>query len=220
MTKQGLPDALNAQRVIVNTPKGKCFTIGFLWSSPDHHEGRRYVEKIATLGTPLHSGVREKTIPEWLIESDAFVPKTAYGSNCSVNVREITDEVVQIMGRELLKMPNDPATVFHTHQVRGPSGEKNNDSCFSARSPHYLMYIVAISNDANRARISWEWAKHFREALQSSDPQNVLPTNFICSTSPAEASLEMIYQEHRDKMVETKERYDPRNVFKHALPRF
>jgi hypothetical protein len=30
----------------------------------------------------------------------------------------------------------------------------------------------------------------------------------------------MIYQEYRDKLVEIKERYDPKNAFKYALPNF
>ena len=124
------------------------------------------------------------------------------------------------MAQEIPKMPDDPATIFSTHQLRRPSAKTNDESVFGARTPHYLFDLVSISSDAGRARISWDWAKNFRDALQSSDPQNVLPTTYICLTHPAEASLEMIYQENRDKLVEIKKRYDPDNVFRHALPQF
>ena len=124
------------------------------------------------------------------------------------------------MAQEIPKMPDDPATVFSTHQLRGLSAKTNDESVFGARTPHYLLDLVATSSDAGRARISWEWAENFRNALQSSDPENVLPTTYICLTHPAEASLEIIYQENRDKLVEIKKRYDPDNVFRHALPEF
>jgi hypothetical protein len=220
MAAQGLPGALNAQHVVANTPMGKCFTVSFLWSSSDCDEGRKSVDKISTLGMLLYSEVKETTIQEWLKESEAFVPMSAYGCNCSVNVREMTDEVVKIIAREILKMPDDPSTVFSTHQLRGPPAKTNGESFFGARAPHYLFDLVATSSDAGRARISWDWAKNFRDALQSFDPQNILPTTYICLTHPAEADLHIIYQENGDKLVETKRRYDPNNVFKHVLPKF
>ena len=220
LEKQGLPDALNTQHVVANTPMGKCYIISFLWGSPDCDAGHRYVDMISALGTLLYNGVKETMIPEWLKESEAFVPKSAHGCNYSVNVREMTDEVVQIIGREVLKMPDDPAAVFSTHQLRGPSAKQNDESVFATRTPHYLFDLVAISSDPRRARVSWDWAEHFRDALRSSDSLNVLPTTYIPLTPPVEASLEMIYQENRDKLVEIKRKYDPNNVFKHALLEF
>jgi len=64
------------------------------------------------------------------------------------------------------------------------------------------------------------WAKHYGNSLASSDPQNVLSATYITLTPPAEASLKVIYQENRDKLVEIEKKYDPNIVFTHALPKF
>ena len=116
--KQGLPDALNVQHVVANTPMGKCFTVSLLWSSSDCDEGRQHVDEISTLGTPRYSGVKETTIPEWLKESEAFVPKSAYGCNCSVNVREMTNEVVRIVSKSLGIIPTETCETcaYYTQQ--------------------------------------------------------------------------------------------------------
>lgn len=153
-------------------------------------------------------------------EGEAFVPKSAYGCNLSVNVRELTNEVNQVIGEQILKMPNDPATLLTIQELRGPSTSPRDDSVFGTRTPHYIVEFIATSSDAIRAPEAWKWANDFREALKGTDLQNVLPSTYISLTPPAEASLEMIYQEYRDKVVEMKERYDPKNVFKHALPNF
>jgi hypothetical protein len=87
-------------------------------------------------------------------------------------------------------------------------------------TPHYIIEFISTSSEASRAPEAWEWATGFREALKGADPQNVLPTTYILLTPPAEATLEMIYQEYRDRLVEVKERYDPKNAFKHVLPNF
>ena len=199
---------------------GRAFIVGFVWSSSDFEEGRQWLEKISSLGNVLFSNVKETTIPEWMKEGEAFVPKSAYGCNLSVNVRELTEEVNQVIAEQVLKMPNDPATLFKIQDLRGPSASPRDDSVFGTRTPHYIIEFISTSSEASLAPEAWEWAIGFREALKGTDAQNVLPTAYISLTPPAEATLEMVYQEYRDKLVEIKERYDPKNIFKHALPNF
>lgn len=218
MAKEGLPDALNVQHVVANTPMGRCFTASVTWSSWDFDKGRQYVERLSSFGTVLNNGVKEMSILEWLKESETLVPKSAYGRSISVYVIELTDEVVKITGQEVSKMPNDRSTLFSTHELRGPSAKANEESVFSARTPHFLIELIATSSDAERADRALEWASSSQDALRRTDLNNVLPMTYISLTPPEESKLETIYQEYRDKLVKIKKRYDPDNVFRHALP--
>jgi hypothetical protein len=178
------------------------------------------LDKISLLGNVLFSRVKKTTTPEWMKGGEPFVPKFAYGCNLSVNVRELTEDVNQVIAEQALKMPNDPATLLTILELRGPSASPRKDPVFGTRTPHYIVEFIVTSSDASRSPGAWEWANGFREALKRTNPRNILLTTYISLTPPAEASLEMIYQEYRDKLVEIKERYDPKFMFKHALPNF
>ena len=184
MTKRGLPAALGLQPSIVNTPMGKCYAVGFMWSSDDLDQGRKYLDEISSLGHVVHGGVGVTTIPEWLKANEAFIPKSAYGGVCTINLRELTDEVNDVVGREVAKMPDDPATLTSIHQLRGASSDVNNDSVYGARTPHYLFEFCATSSDPERAKAAWDWAVGFRDALRNTDPNNILTSTYICLTPP------------------------------------
>jgi hypothetical protein len=57
---------------------------------------------MSSLGNVRFSGAKETTIPAWMKEGEAFVPKSAYGCNLSVNVRELMGEVNQVIVEQVL----------------------------------------------------------------------------------------------------------------------
>jgi hypothetical protein len=222
LANKGLPAALGIQRNVLNTPMGKCFAIGFMWSSPDLDEGRKNLDQIASLGPVLFNGVKETTIPEWMQTIAKFAPKEAYGRNCTISLRHLTQEVNTIIGRETARMPEDPSTLFSIHQLRGPSEAVNPNSVFGARIAHYCVEFIATASALERTQAVWDWAVGFRDAIRKeTDGGNILNSTYISLTPPAEASSRAIYgDDNWEKMVEIKMEYDPKNVFRHALPQF
>lgn len=191
-----------------------------MWSSPDLDAGRRYLEKVCSFGTVVHSGVDVMTIPEWQEATAAFVAESAYGGDCTVNVRELTDEISEVIGQQVEKMPDDPATLFSIHQLRTSAAGENEDSIFSNRVPHHCIEIIATSSDKGRAEEAWDWALGFRKALLSTSAENVVESTYIALTPPQHSSGPVMYGGNWKELVEIKERYDPKNVFRHALPNF
>lgn len=220
LAKEGLPAGLGIQQNVLNTPMGKCFAVGFMWSSPNLDAGRKILDQIASFGTVLFNGVKETTIPEWMETIATFVPKVAYGRNCTISLRKLTDEVNTIIGREIAGMPEDRATLLSIHQMRGPSEGAQPNSVFGAREAHYCVEFIATVTEAARTEEVWDWAVGFRDALRKTDGQNILTSTYISLTPPAEVSSAAIYGENWEKMVEIKREFDPKNVFKYALPKF
>jgi Berberine and berberine like len=220
LAKKGLPAGLGIQQNIFNTLMGRCFAVGFLWSSPDLDTGRQYLDQIASFGQVVHNSVTETTIPVWMDDITKFAPKESYGSTCTINLRKLTEEVNIVIGQEIAKMPDDPSTLLVIHQLRGPSEAANADSVFGARAAHYCLEFVATSSDQERTKVAWDWAVGFRDAIRKTNAQNILTATYISLTPPTEASSPAIYGENWDKLVEIKKQYDPKNVFKHALPKF
>jgi hypothetical protein len=220
LAKGGLPAALGIQQNVLNTPMGKCFAIGFMWSSSDLDAGRKYLDQIASFGRVIHNGVKEMTIPEWMEAITTFAPKVAYGRNCTINLRKLTEEVNTVIGREIARMPDDRSTLLSIHQLRGPSEAANANSVFGARTAHYCLEFIATSSEQERAKAVWDWAVRFRDEIRKTDAQNILTSTYISLTPPTEASSPAIYGDNWEKLVEIKRQYDPKNVFKHALPKF
>lgn len=220
LVKQGLPAALGIQQNVLNTPMGKCFAVGFMWSSPNLDMGRKYLDQIASFGRVIHNGVKETTIPEWMETIATSAPKLAYGRVCTINLRKLTEEANIIIGREIARMPDDRSTLLSIHQLRGPSEAANANSVFGARTAHYCIEFIATSSEQERVKAVWDWAVRFRDAMRKTDGQNILTSTYISLTPPMEASSQAIYGENWEKLVEIKRQHDPKNVFKHALPKF
>jgi hypothetical protein len=222
LAKKGLPAALGLQRSVLNTPMGKCFTISFMWSSPDLDEGRKNLDQITSLGQVLFNDVKETTIPEWMQTIAQFLPKEVYGRDCTISLRNLTQEVNAIIGRKTASMPEDPATLFTVHQLRGPSEAVNPNSVFEARIAHYCLEFIATASEPERTQAVWDWAVGFRDAIRKeTDEANILTSTYISLTPPAEASSRAMYgDDNWEKMVKIKMEYDPKNVFRHALPQF
>jgi len=220
LATQGLHPALGIQRHVLNTPLGKCFAIGYLWSSPDLDTGRKYLDQICSFGQTLHMGVQEMTIPEWMDQTATFAPKLAYGRNCTISIRQLTEEVAEVISREVAKMPNDRSTLFLIHQLVGPSEIKDERSVFGARMAHYCLEFIATASRQERVKEVWEWAVTFRDAVRNTDERNILTSTYISMTPPTESCSIAIYGENWERLLEIKRQYDPMNIFKHALPQF
>ena len=217
---KGIPGALGIQQNVLNTPMGKCFAIGFMWSSSDLDEGRKNLDRIASFGHVLFNGVKETTIPEWMDNIATFAPQVAYGQNCTISLRKLTEEVNIIIGRETAAMPEDRSTLLSIHQLRGPSEAAQTNSVFGARTAHYCIEFIATASVPEKTQAVWDWAVRFRDAIGKTDGQNILTSTYISLTPPAEASSAAIYGDNWEKLVDIKKEYDPKNVFKHALPKF
>jgi hypothetical protein len=220
LAKKGFHPALGIQRNVLNTPIGKCFAIGYMWSSSDLDAGRKYLDQICSFGQTIHVGVQEMTIPEWMDQIATFAPKVAYGRNCTTSVRELTEEVNEVISREVAKMPNDRSTLLSIHQLAGPSEAADEKSVFGARTTHYCLEFIATASEQERVKEAWEWAVAFRDAVKKTDEKNILTSTYISLTPPMEASAPAIYGENWEKLMGIKRQYDPKNVFKHALPKF
>ncbi|KAI1338660.1 D-lactate dehydrogenase [Xylariaceae sp. FL0016] len=221
LIQEGLPGELGIQQAIVNSPLGKAFVITFVWSSDDLATGQIWLEKIKQLGDDIAvDSVKQTTTPDFMKSATEVPPKTAYGGNCTISVREITDEILTLMGEHLARMPDDPATLFAIHQLRGASAKPRPGSVFGAREPHYMFEFIATTSSPERAEESWSWATAFRDALLTTDRSNLLESTYISLTPPADAHNPAIFGSSWQRLVDIKRRYDPQNVFSHALLQF
>lgn len=224
LNTEGLPPQLTIQQICFNGPMGRAFAALFLWSGADIEEGKRWSEKIASLGPLLVNMVAPTTIPEWFVANGAIIPPKLAGSGFSHNVRHMSPLVAETLGRNIAIMPSDPGCMISIHQLRGPSaGPQDHASVFATREPHYMLELLGFitSGDPEGSR---QWALQTTKEIERVEPENLLPTTYISlfnsaiqAKSPTEA-LEKTYGSKAELLKDLKAKVDPEGVFALAVP--
>lgn len=223
LATKGLPLELTVQQMFFNALPGRVYGIGFMWSSDDMESGHIWCQRMAALGPVVMNTVKAIAIPEWLGATAGLVPSSVYGSSQTHNVRKMSNQVTDIIGRHLQRMPSDPATMFSIHELRGHSAHANNESVFGTREPHFMLEIIGCSTDPENREASLQWALHFWKDLHQVDRDNLLPGAYISldplGQEPGQVGLSRIYGSNDRELLALKQEFDSENVFDLAVPR-
>jgi hypothetical protein len=146
----GVPPQLTLNQVLVNTPHGRTFGVIFVWSSEDERTGRRWLKKVEALGTVIMNMVAMASIPDWIRGTARFTPTGFHGEGRTRNIRQMTDEVMDVIARSFEKMPADPVSPPGSHIRYGVVREKSApfpyDHNISSRSlRHSLIFSMGRS---------------------------------------------------------------------------
>lgn len=164
--------------------------------------------------------VAPTTVPEWLDAASAVSPTQCYGSMFSINVRELTPEVVDVISSHAENMPNDPPTIFGIHELRPcPATAGYPDSVFPLRMPHFMFEIFPAVETADRVEAARQWGQDLYDALRKTDSANLLPGTYLPFALWESVNAREIFLEGYDTLAELKREYDPANVFRYALAR-
>ncbi|KAE8350534.1 D-lactate dehydrogenase [Aspergillus coremiiformis] len=218
----GMPAALSVNQAVVNTPQGRSFLILLVWGSSDLEAGREWVDAISRLAPVVSTTVKETTPPDWLAEADRLVPKTTQGRAYTINVKGLTEEVVQVMASHLSRMPSEPQTMWNVHELRAcsPSAQPKSDSVFTSREGHFMFEILPLAERREDLGSVLAWGRAFHEALLMTDPGNILPATYLSLSAPDEVDMSRVFGEHYEFLRELKGRRDPEGVFRNALAWF
>jgi hypothetical protein len=219
MQEKGIPDELDVQQFIFNTPHGKMLAIGIVWSSDDHETGRLWIAKIKALGKELMDTITASTLLEYVDGMAEKLDDSGWGSAQTLNVRKWTKETSKILGSHLDKMPSSIGTAVSVHELRGPSAAPNPDSVFRVREPHFMLEFISLVAKEEDFKESEDWAARLKDALVHGDPDNVIPATYIAITRLGDESLPEIYGPEYQTLLDLKQKHDPQNVFSLAVPR-
>jgi hypothetical protein len=219
------PPQVVTQAIIVNHPQmGQTVLITFAWSSPNLSQGEKFLEKILAFAPVAMHNVKEMNVPAWLNLLDSFSPYGLFSSARGISFRQLSPNILKIIGSNLKKMPSDPATLFVVHQLGrySPSVTDANlreRSCFNpaSRQGHYMLELVASVIDQKQFLKTQKWIKDMYEELKASG--EAMDASYISLTHPEDISLEKVYGTEWENLVRLKERLDPQGVFANAVPR-
>jgi hypothetical protein len=219
LTSDGVPNALTLAPMVVNSPMGRLFSVLFVWSSADRQLGQTYLDRVAAASQVVFNGVMEQTIPEWHNQMAHIVPKAAYGNSTTLSIYEMTDEVTDVMLNFFEQLPSDPCAMFTLHQSRATSETSTKGSVFASRKAHFMLEFLGCASTPEAAEATWGWAQRFKQSLAKTAADNIAESTYISTVPPREVTMEKVYGMHWSTILRVKRQYDPRNIFKYALPR-
>jgi hypothetical protein len=82
-----------------------------------------------------------------------------------------------------------------------------------------MLEVIALAKDPPSEVAAAEWAQACTRDLHAADPDNILESSYVTLGSGDDPDYRKIYGDQYDRLVELKSKYDPKNVFKYAVPK-
>ncbi|KAI1115592.1 FAD-binding domain-containing protein [Nemania sp. NC0429] len=212
-----LPRALQLQPFGIELPGlGKVFAVGATWADADQEEGKKWFAKIAALGTCIMNNPEPKSVAAFTAFNETLVVYGSYGQSFTANLNRYTAKTAEVLAKYTGLIPGG-GIAFSIHSLRAPA--ENEKSVFGSRFDHLMLELVAITPVQELGAKGGEWARSFIRELKESDPDNVLDSVYVSLMSEDDLDYKLAYGPYYERLVALKNKYDPDNVFKHAVPR-
>lgn len=212
-----LPKALQLQPLFVEFPQvGKVFGLLATWADADHDEGRRWFDTVASLGNCIMNSPQPISLHQFTVNNEKLVVGSVHGRAFTTNVKQLTHKTAQVLAKYGSLLPGG-GTLISIHTLRSPIASK--ESVFGSRTDHHMIEIVTLSGDQTIATKAAGWGSALLKELKEVDPGNILEGSYISLLDDDDMDLKKVYGSHYDTLLDLKKKYDPDNVFKHAIPK-
>lgn len=217
-----LPDEMNSIVSMLRLPPGfgmgeePLLIVGFTWTSPDHEDGLRLIERLRADAPPDEEEVGPVQWPEWQSAMDELFPRGARGYWKNASFSRLDDEVV-----DALVGVAGEVTWFGTgidiHHMEGFFGRvPAGATAFPNRSSRYWLNVYGYWLDpAEDVRLT-AFARRAHAAMAPFAELGQYVNFLGAEQGPVtpEAARQAYGERTHRRLVELKDRYDPGNVLR------
>lgn len=184
--------------------------IPYVWLG-DPSEGEKLIQPLRDHGETIGDGSGMKPWTGWQSAFDGLVEHGARNYWKSHHLTNLSDGCITEIGKYALTMPSEETEIFIPHMEGAASRVEPEATAFPHRTTPFVLNLHTRWRDAADDQKAIKWAKDFHDATRPYS-QGVY-VNFL-SEEGAERVREAYTEKVWEKLVETKRKWDPENVFR------
>lgn len=219
VSKLKIPKPLTINMFVMNISAlgGPHLMVFWTWADADHEMGKRYLEEFFAATPPVKMNpVKSKT----LVQHYASVPDhiAPWGGVRTQYFRSMTPALIDAVVTALEYMPNDP--MCHLSWSDAVTIDPKLKHCIGVGQSHVFFWSSYFASDIKNKDAAERWNRDLLQAAKEAGAPVLLEAAHAGLTPLGEKSLEQQLGSKAARGRELKSRYDPRNIFSLALPRF
>ena len=204
------PEELTAYAVLITTPDGHPAVAVVACFCGDPAEGRLVLRPLREFGSPLMDAVQLMPFPAMQKLLDGAFPEGTYNYWKSDFVREMSDEVIDLIVTHANKMKS-PLSAVVIEYYGGAAGRIGvSQSAFAQRQAEYDIGYMAQWTDPAEKEVHVAWARDMADALRPHASGGHL-LNFLGEESPD--MIQAAFGPNYARLAQVKKKYDPTNFF-------
>ncbi len=184
--------------------------IPYVWLG-DPGEGEKLIQPVRDHGETIGDGSGMKPWTAWQSAFDGLVEYGARNYWKSHHLTDLSDGCIDEIGKFAKTMPSEESEIFIPHMEGAPSRIAPEATAFPHRNTPFLLNLHTRWRDAEDDEGAIVWAKEFHDATRPYS-QGVY-VNFL-SNEGAERVREAYTEKVWERLVETKRKWDPENIFR------
>lgn len=196
-----LPEAVHGKEILVLA----CFHAG------DPKEGEKAIEPFRKFGNVLGEHLGVQPFCDWQTAFDPLLTPGARNYWKSHNFETIEDEVIELAIKYASNLPSDECEIFFG-QLGGQAAKKDpGATAYPHRNANFVLNVHGRWREDSDDEKCIAWARDFyRETLPFAT--GGVYVNFL--TRDETERVKAAYGENYDRLLETKRKYDPDNLFR------
>ncbi|KAH8168402.1 FAD binding domain-containing protein [Sarocladium implicatum] len=192
--------------------KSLDLTTSFAWYGDDLKEGHELLDNYVKAVSPVKANmVKESTAAEFL---GRMYPQLPFGGVRSACVTDVDAEILDIIVESMKTKPTwGNVTWTGGYKV---DHDKLPSNCFGP-GDHAFVTFGDIAPDSESHETAKKWSDSLDEALKKA--KAFTACSYPPLTKPGTRTAKEMLGDKYERAMELKRKYDPENVFRHALPR-
>lgn len=213
------PEDLNGFFAFLQVPAGPPFPehlhmqkmCGVIWcyTGPKDKADEAFAP-VLEVGTPALHGVQEMPYPMLQSAFDALYPPGMQWYWKADFIRDIDDEAVALHVTHGARVPTMHSTM-HLYPINGAAHRiGSNDTAWSFREANWVQVVVGVDPDPVNGQAIADWSREYWVAIH---PHSAGGAYINMIMDEGQERVRASYRDNYDRLVEVKNRYDPRNLF-------
>lgn len=209
-----IPKCLTTHHFILKLQQ-RMLAIMFTWSDPDHGKAQSYLQDFLNVLPPVMANtIQTKTLTKHF--EDVPLHCLPWGGQRSLYLSHMSAPVVDILMDALSRMPDEPNMGWSMTLQADPPGAPPN--CFGVGT-HIMLSFSDMVPEERLLAPAREWNNALFEKLIDSGDPALMGGSYPPLTRPGDKTPEELFGKKWARAKALKEKYDPQNVFKYAVPK-